>query len=414
MRSAIPRTARRSTRGRLTTAAAAGALLSAGAFLSACSATASATALAAQPRQAGTTLQAALRRDLSDYVTTRRAAEHISAVSLRITFPGTRPAISLADGTTRYDGGPPVSAGALWQIGSNTKAFTAVILLQLEAEGKLSIDDPVGTWLPQYPAWRHITIRQLLDMTSRIPDYTSQPAFADALAANLSARFTTAQLVSYVAGLPLGPKGWHYTNTDYILAQMIIEKVTHDTYASQLTRRITGPLRLRSTCLAPETCPPSDAARMPAGYFYIAGGPPSLIGRAVPPLALTWAQGTGGIVTSLADMTTWDRALYSGQLLPPRQQHQLESLVSEKTGQPIARTTLADPAGFGLGLQQVFSAQTGAIWDYEGRSFGNRVVHLYFPRSGMIIALALNSATDNDDIGDLATSVYQTLQNAGA
>ncbi len=414
MRSAIPRTARRSTRGRLTTAAAACALLSAGALLFACSATASATALAAHPRQADTTLKAALRRDLSDYLTTRRTAEHISAVSLRITFPGTRPAISLADGTTRYDGGPPVSTSALWQIGSNTKAFTAVILLQLEAEGKLSIDDPIGTWLPQYPAWRHITIRQLLDMTSRIPNYTSQPAFADALAANPSARFTTAQLVSYVAGLPLGPKGWHYTNTDYILAQMIIEKVAHDTYASQLTQRIIDPLRLRSTCLAPYTCPPSDAAQMPAGYLYVAGVPASLLGQAVPPLALTWAQGAGGIVTSLADMITWDRALYSGQLLPPRQQNQLESLVSEATGQPIARTTPAGPAGFGLGIQQMTSAQTGPIWDYEGQTFGNRVVHLYLPRSGMIIALALNSATDNDDIGDLATAVYQTLQNAGA
>src|ERR1039457_4687376 len=241
---------------------------------------------------------------------------------------------------------------------TNTKAFTAVILLQLEAEGKLSIDDPVGTWLPQYPAWRHITIRQLLDMTSRIPGYTSQPAFAAAIEANPSARFTTARLVSYVTGLPLGPAGYHYTNTDYILAQMIIEKVTHESYASQLTQRIIDPLRLRSTCLAPYTCPPSDAARMPAGYLYIAGVPPSLLGQAMPPLALTWAQGTGGIISSLAGLTTWDRALYYGQLLPPRQQHQLESLVSEATGQPIARTSLADPAGYGLGVPPRNSPQT--------------------------------------------------------
>ena len=60
-------------------------------------------------------------------------------MSLRVTFASSRPPISLATGTTRYDGGPAVSAGALWQIGSNTKAFTSVILLQLEAEGKLSI-----------------------------------------------------------------------------------------------------------------------------------------------------------------------------------------------------------------------------------------------------------------------------------
>ena len=84
------------------------------------------------------------------------------------------------------------------------------------------------------------------------------------------------------------------------------------------------------------------------------------------------------------------------------------------TGQPIARTTLADPAGYGLGVTQQTSSLTGTIWVYEGETFGYRVLHLYFPRSGMIIALAVNSATGNDDINDLAGSVYQTLQKGGA
>jgi D-alanyl-D-alanine carboxypeptidase len=92
-------------------------------------------------------------------------------------------------------------------------------------------------------------------MTSRIPDYLYQPAFDTPFAADPATRFTAARLVSYVAGLPLGPAGYHYTNTDYILAQMIIEKVTHDTYADQLTRRIITPLRLHTTCLASYTCP---------------------------------------------------------------------------------------------------------------------------------------------------------------
>ncbi|MGH3398706.1 MAG: serine hydrolase domain-containing protein, partial [Streptosporangiaceae bacterium] len=262
-------------------------------------------------------------------------------------------------------------------------------------------------------AWRHITIRQLLDMTSRIPDYLYQPAFAAAFAADQHTRFTAARLVSYVAGLPLGPEGYHYSNTDYLLAQMIIEKVTHHSYASQLTRRITSPLRLATTCLAPCTCPASDAARMPAGYFEIAGGPPSLIGKAMPPLALTWAQAAGGIVSSLANLATWDRALYSGQLLPRRQQHQLESLVSEATGKPIRRATPGGPYGYGLGVQQQNSRQTGPFWAYEGQAFGARVVNQYFPRTGISIILAVNSATDNDDVSDLSSSVYQTLQRAG-
>ena len=194
---------------------------------------------------------------------------------------------------------------------------------------------------------------------------------------------------------------------------MIIEKVTHDSYADQLTRRIITPLRLRTTCLAPYTCPASDAARMPAGYFDIAGAPPSLIGKRMPPLALTWAQAAGGIVSSLADLTTWDRALYTGRLLPPRQQRQLESLVSETTGKPIRRTTAADPSGYGLGVQQVFNRQTGTFWAYEGQAFGARVIQYYFPRTGLLIAVAANSsAPATTTSADLAGAVYQTLHES--
>jgi D-alanyl-D-alanine carboxypeptidase len=89
-------------------------------------------------------------------------------------------------------------------------------------------------------------------------------------------------------------------------------------------------------CLARYTCPPVTAAAMPGGYFW--DNPPplsALNGMPVPKLALTIAQGAGGIVSSLANLTTWDQALYLGEELPARQQRQLESLVSEMTGKPI-------------------------------------------------------------------------------
>jgi D-alanyl-D-alanine carboxypeptidase len=410
MRSAIRHAICTSTRGKLTAAAAACAMLSAAGLFSAAAASASPV----RHRESAPALRAALRHDIRHYLTTRRTAEHISAVSLRVTFRGGRTAINLATGTTRYDGGPPVSTSALWQIGSNTKAFTAVILLQLEAEGKLSINDPIGKWLPQYPAWRHITIRQLLNMTSGIADYAFEPGFVAAIAANPSSRFSAARLVSYAVGVPLA-SGWNYSDTNYILAQMIIERVTHRSYAQELSGRIIRPLGLRDTCDAPFTCPRADAARMTAGYFYLPGAPP-LVGKPMPRLALTWAQGAGGIVSSLRDMTTWDRALYQGRELAPRQQRQLESLVSQVTGKPIRTTTLTDP-GFGLGVFQITTGPTGTAWYYEGGTLGYRVVHFYFPRSGVIIALAVNSATDpntNDDLQATAIAVYQTLLKAGA
>jgi D-alanyl-D-alanine carboxypeptidase len=411
MRSAVPHTARISARARLSAAAVACALLVGAGSISATATTAATGA----PRESGTALKTALRQDLRHYLTARRKAEHISAVSLRVTFPGAGPAINLTAGTTRYDGGPPVSTSALWPIGSNTKAFTAVIVLQLEAEGKLSINDPIGKWLPQYPAWRHVTIRQLLNMTSGIADYALQPAFAAAIAANPGTRFSEARLVSYAVGVPLGPAGWNYSDTNYILAQMIIEKAAHRSYAEQLTSRIIRPLGLRDMCYAPYTCPAADAARMVTGYFYMPGAP-SLLGKPMPKLGLTWAQAAGGIVSSLQDLTIWERALYGGRELPPRQQRQLESMVSQVTGKPISKTTPADP-GFALGIFQITTAATGTAWYYEGGTLGYRVVHFYFPRSGIIIAVATNSSTalgTSDDLQATAIAVYQTLEKAGA
>jgi D-alanyl-D-alanine carboxypeptidase len=410
MNSANPHKARSSTRSKLT-AAAVCALLGVTGILSAGAASASAD----PPRGSGAALRTALRTDLSHYLTTRRKTEHISAVSLRVTFPGSKPSINLAAGTTRYGAGAPVSIRTLWQVGSNTKAFTAVILLQLEAEGRLSINDHIGRWLPQYRAWRHITIKRLLNMTSGIADYAFQPAFAAAIAANPRTRFSAGRLVSYAAGVPLGPAGWAYSDTNYILAQMIIERVTHDSYADQLMKRIIVPLRLGSLCYAPYTCPAADAARLPAGYFFMPGAP-SLLGKAMPRLAITWTQGAGGIVSSLRDMTTWERNLYQGAELPPRQQRQLESLVSETTGKPIRRTTAADPNGYALGVTQLTYQPIGTVWWYRGGTLGYRFEHFYFPRSGLVIALAVNSAVDsnNDGLFTTAISVYQALQKAGA
>lgn len=361
----------------------------------------------------GGAVAGALRADLRQYLAARGTAEHISGVSLTVTYPGHRPEIDLAAGTTTYSGDTPLSPYDSWQIGSNTKAFTSVMILQLEAEGRLSIDDTLGKWLPQYPAWSAITIRRLLDMTSGIPEYTAQPAFVAAVEADPNTVFTAGRLVSYVYGLPLGGAVYAYSNTNYILAQMIIERASHDTYADQLTKRIIVPLRLSHTCYAPYTCPASTAARMPTGYFFMAAGSP-VQGMPVPALNLTFAQGAGAIVASLPDMATWDRALYRGDLLPPRQQHELESLISITTSQPITSTTLTDPEGYGLGVAQVTTGLTGTAWFYEGQTYGFRALHLYLPRSRVLIAVATNSAVADDQLSALIFTVYQTLQANGA
>jgi D-alanyl-D-alanine carboxypeptidase len=359
------------------------------------------------------TVCGSLLTELNDYLKDYRTAEHISAVSLAVTFRGSHPGINLAAGSTRFSGGSPVSPYALWQIGSNTKAFTSVLVLQLEAEHRLSINDTLGKWLPQYAAWSHVTIKQLLDMTSGIPNYTDSAEYWQDVAAAPHGAFSASRLVSYA--LSQAPtQGYSYSNTNYILLQMIIERAAHDGYSSQLRHRIIAPLNLRNVFYSATNYPPAITDRLPAGYWHIPlPGMKSQYGRSQSRHTLSWAQGAGGIIGSLQDLAAWDRTVFGGRELPGQQQRELTSLVSTQTGKPIKKTTLADPAGYGLGVSQVTSKALGTVWYYEGETDGFRVVNLFAPRSGTAIVIGVNSASLTDHTATLATSIFQTLRNAG-
>lgn len=350
-----------------------------------------------------------LRGDLEQYLQARGAAEHVSAAAVSVSLPDQLETIDVSAGTTEFGGSVPVEPGALWQVGSNTKAFTSVLLLQLEAEGRLSIDDPVARWLPQYPQWGDVPIRRLLDMTSGIPTYDDQPAFLTDYAADPLREFSPEELVDYVVGAP-ATSGYSYSNTNYVLAEMIIERVTGTGYANQLSARLLGPLGLRDTYYRSHLYPPSVTDRLPAGYYTLTSEPESspLVGRDVSRDSLSWARGAGAVLSTTADMTRWERALYEGWLLPPQQQAELLSLVSTATGEPIEGTTADDPRGFGLGVAQM-TDDLGTFWFYEGQTLGFRFLHAYFPESGLVVALGLNSRPDEDQIGALATSVHDTL-----
>jgi D-alanyl-D-alanine carboxypeptidase len=353
-----------------------------------------------------------LRADLEAYLQARGAAEHVSAAGLTVDVPGEE-RVDLSAGTTEFGGSVPVEPDALWQIGSNTKAFTSVLLLQLEAEGRLSIDDTVTDWLPQYPQWAEVSIRQLLSMTSGIPTYDDQQVMLSDYAADPQRDFSPEELIAYVDGVP-ATTGYSYSNTNYVLGELIVEEVTGDSYEDQLTDRLFEPLGLEDTYYRPHLYPDRIADRMPAGYYTRTGDPglAPLRGQDVSRDSLSWARGAGGILATTADMTRWERALYGGELLPPQQQDALESLVSTATGQPIEQTSPDDPAGFGLGIAQM-TDELGTFWFYEGQTLGFRALHVYFPDSGLIAAMNLNSSPDEDQLGALARAVYGTLLDHG-
>ncbi len=389
------------------------ALLVLGGLVAAIGGNVPARAAPAGPVTAGAgDLESQLRADLEDYLQERGVAEHVSGAGLSVNLPERRSTIDVSAGTTTFGGSVPVRPDSVWQIGSNTKAFTAVLLLQLEAEHRLSIDDTLGTWLPQYPQWGDVTIRRLLNMTSGIATYDDQTAWYADYAADPHTYFSPERLVGYVLGAP-ATSGYSYSNTNYVLAEMIIERVTGTSYQDQLYSRIIDPLCLRDLHYRPDVYPASVTSREPAGYLFNDQFPLPQLGQDVSRDTLSWARAAGGIISTTSDMTRWERALYGGRLLPPQQQAELESLVSTTTSQPIARTSATDPQGFGLGIAQLTDEELGTFWFYEGETLGFRALHAYFPDSGVIIAIGLNSATDDDQSATLMKTVYDTLRANG-
>jgi D-alanyl-D-alanine carboxypeptidase len=350
---------------------------------------------AADPSHGAGERAAGLRAELQSFLARRGAVEHVSALSLAVSFAPEEPALLVTAGTSAYGAGQPISDTSLFQIGSNTKAFTAVAILQLEAQGRLSIDAPLGTDLPQYPAYARLTLRRLLNMTAGLESYDNLPVWESRYAAAPKARVAADTLIRYVYPQQKYPPGsrYAYSNTGYLLAQEVVAaRSASRSYAAEVDRIIAS-VGLKYTYYTSHLYPPAIASGMTAGYYENDdAGLRSLVGRDVSRDSLSWAQGAGAIISTPGDLVTWVRALYSGnRLLPPKQHDELLQLVSTKTARPIAHATANDPAGFGLGVAQRYDPKLGAFWFYQGETLGFRAAHVYFPRSGLVVALFANS-----------------------
>jgi D-alanyl-D-alanine carboxypeptidase len=367
--------------------------------------------------QSSTALSTALGSVLSAYLGKYGASEHLSALSLAVSLrPGTAP-IDVAVGTTQYGSGPKAGPSDLYQIGSNTKAFTAVAVLQLEAQGRLSIDAPIGGYLPQYPKYAKLTLRQLLSMTSGLATYDDTPAWFKLFTSDPMRYEPADQLIRLIYPQIKYPPGskYSYSNTGYLLAQQVVAARSQSHSFAKEVARVIALAGLKNTYYSDNFYPPDVARRVVAGYYEFGDpGFEKFMGKNVTPYTVSWAQGAGSIVSTPEDMTVWARALYQGTaLLPERQKRELMSMISLKTAKPIAAPTASDPGGFGLGVAQRYDERWGAFWFYLGETLGFRAAHLYFPNSGLTFAIFANSRPPDKDshLPELFKQVYETIQN---
>jgi D-alanyl-D-alanine carboxypeptidase len=366
-----------------------------------------------------TALKAALQHDLDAYLKERGAKEHFSALSLSVSLPKGTPAINLTAGTTRYGSGPPVTPTSLYQIGSNTKAFTAVAVLELEAQGRLSIDAPIGTYLPQYPAYAKLTLRELLNMTGGIESYDNTPAWDRMYANDPMANVPSDTLIRLVYPKFKSTPGtkYSYSNTGYLLAQEVVAARSKSRNFTTEIARLIARAGLKNTYYTSHLYPEPIAKRVVAGYYENDDpGFGKFIGKDMTGDSLSWAQGAGSIVSTPEDLVVWARALYQGTaLLPEKQKTELLSLISLKTAKPLSKATADDPAGFGLGVAQRFDPKLGTFWFYQGETLGFRAAHLYFPDSDLVVAIFANSrpVEKNSELQHLFATIYTTIKSGG-
>lgn len=255
----------------------------------------------------------------------------------------------------------PADPKSPFRIGSNTKVFVSTLLLLLEAEGKLSLDDTLDHWLPGVVNKNgndgtKITVRQVLNHTSGIPEYLTG-AFALEWGANLTPakKWTPQQLVDLgTASKPTFEPGtaWGYSNTNYAVADMVVTAVTGNHISDEVTARIIEPLGLTDTSYPTE--PDFDSALR--GYHDIFGLPRDVT---VSNVGMTGAA--GAIISTADDLSTFTRALFSGQVLPPAQQEELETTV------PTATDGTGYDYGLGVGLGQT---PCGPAWTHTGGTLG--------------------------------------------
>ncbi|QKW11226.1 beta-lactamase family protein [Streptomyces sp. NA04227] len=299
-----------------------------------------------------------------------------------------------------------------FRVGSVTKTFTATVLLQLDAQGVLSLDDTVEDWLPGLVRGngndgRKITLRQLLNHTSGIFNYNRDEGFLGRFTGEsfLVHRYDGATPHELVRiGLSHPPlfapgTGWAYSDTNYILAGMVIEQATGDSYAEQVRRRIIGPLKLRSTTVPGS----SSAVPHPHGRHYskLYDDDPNAPVHDVTEFNPSVAGAAGRIISNAHDLNRFYGALLRGKLLPRPQLREMLTgvpIVEEEGTSRRARTDAGATAFYGLGIRSDTLSCGVTVWGHGGQVPGS-LSRVAAARDGRHV-LALNR---NGDWGSQAT-----------
>ena len=312
-------------------------------------------------------------------------------------------------GTTQLGTKIPPTTDTYFRIASNTKTMTAAVIMQLAQEGKLKFNDPVSKYVAGVPKGDHITIAELLDMRSGLYNYLNAPELSKS-ADHPTRIWTPAELLAIGFAQPPNfppDTDYEYSNTNYVLLGLIVEKVEGKTLAQAMQDRLFGPLGMLHTAL-----PPSNVNALPApyshGYLYgsssvaFVGEPPysaavkaaATAGTLKPndytSLNHSFAWAAGGAISTANDCATWIQALVSGHVFDAEyQQLWLDSL------RPMDPKKPGQEYGYGI---IALRWGTNAIYNHGGETAGYQSFMGYDPANKITLIVWTNLTVSLDEI----------------
>jgi CubicO group peptidase (beta-lactamase class C family) len=304
-------------------------------------------------------------------------------------------AYTQAYGLARLDPATDARPEMRYAIGSISKQFTAAAVLLLAEDGKLSLDDPVGRFLPTLTRASDVTIREVLSHTSGYQDYWPE----DYVMPPMLQPTTTDAILDTWARKPLdfepGTK-WQYSNTNYVIAGRIVELVSGMPLARFLQERIFTPLGMRGVANV-------DTSRLgetdAVGYLRHALGPP----RPAPKEGRGWLFAAAELAMPVADLARWDIALIDRRLLMPAPYDQLTTEVRLKNG---------TDTHYALGLE-VATVNDHRMWEHSGEVSGFVAENMVLP-DDRVAVVVLTNLDASSAAGTIARQVRDVILTAGS
>lgn len=341
----------------------------------------------ATPTSAFDPSQTQLSVEIDEYMTALVEQNQFSG-SLLVAKDG-KVLLSKGYGMANWEWQAPNTPQTKFRLGSITKQFTAMAILQLQAQGALNVQDPICPYIQDCPeAWQPVTIHHLLTHTSGIPNFTASSGYAE-----LKKQFTTpSKLIEQFRNLPIDftpGERWRYSNSGYIVLGYIIEQVSGLSYATFLQNNIFEPLQMADTGYED-----NHRAILHHATGYLSPGlNAEYIDMSVPYAA-------GGLYSTVEDIFLWDQALYAGKLLPLSLQ---DEMFTPFVPIPAERSAVS-VASYGYGWR--IGEQFDRLWVAHGGGIeGFAAIFDRYPDDK--VAIIVLSNFENARVGDIALDIAQ-------